>query len=84
MNESLTNLFISKESFTVLKQMHSSKALRPNDMTVLFFLKLWHIVGPSFTHTIMHIFNNGLNPDFINQIFVTFILKAKHLDNPSQ
>ena len=81
MNESLTRVFIREEVATTLKQIHPTKALGPDGMSVIFYQKYWNIVGSSVTNMVLNVLKNNLPISEINKTNIFLIPKK---NNPTK
>ncbi|XP_042950031.1 uncharacterized protein LOC122282138 [Carya illinoinensis] len=75
MNVELLKPFVTKEVEDALKQMHPSKAPRPDGMSPIFFQKYWHVLGKSVTDAFLLSLNSGDFPSELNHTFLTLIPK---------
>lgn len=64
MDDLLLQPYTEAEIKKALKQMHPTKALGPDGMPPLFFLKLWHTNKACFVDTCLNILNRGLTLHF--------------------
>ena len=78
MNNMLTKPYQAEEVFTVLQQMHPSKARGPDGMSVLFFQKYWHIVGSHVTVAVLSCLNSGHILKSSNFTHIVLIPKVKN------
>ena len=79
MNESLSRAFTKEEMATSLKQIHPTKAPRPNGMSAIFYQKFWSIVGNSVTNMVLNVLNNNLPMTKINKTNISLIPKTSNL-----
>lgn len=77
MNSSLTMEFSAIEVAKALTQMHSKKASEPDEMSPLFYLHYWSIVGNCVTQTILDCLNCGIIPPKFNETRIVLIPKVK-------
>ena len=76
MNESLSCAFTKEEMATALKQIHPTKAPRPDGMSAIFYQKYWSMVGNNITNMVLNILNNNLPMIEINKTNISLILKT--------
>ena len=76
MNESLSCAFTKEEIATALKQIHPTKAPRPDGMSAIFYQKYWSIVGNNITNMVLNILNNNLPMIEINKTNISLIPKT--------
>lgn len=77
MNEELTKEFTAEEVKAALKQMHPTKALRPNGMSAVFYQKYWDIVGFDVTNMVLNVLNSNASLSNINNTYITLVPKVK-------
>jgi len=58
--------------------MHSSKALGLDGMSLFFFQKYWHIVGPDVTTTVLSVLHSGRCLRKMNFTHIVLILKKNN------
>lgn len=80
-NHFLTRPFTSKEVTDALSSMSPLKSHRPDDFPVLFYKKIWSIIGPNVISSVLEFLNTKNLPNPINFTFVVLIPKVK---NPSK
>nr|XP_023912601.1 uncharacterized protein LOC112024185 [Quercus suber] len=76
MNSELTKTFTSEEVLKALKQLHPTKAPRPDGMSAIFFHNYWDIVGPSITNMVLNVLNSNLPMTEINKTNISLIPKT--------
>ena len=59
MRQSLLLPYLEDEVRVALFQMHLSKSLDPDRMSLYFFQKFWHIVGPDATSVVIFVLHSG-------------------------
>ena len=59
MRQSLLLLYLEDEVRVALFQMHLSKSPGPDGMSLYFFQKFWHIVGPNATSIVISVLHSG-------------------------
>ena len=84
MNDSLLATFTEDEIRQALFQMSPSKAPGPDGMTVLFFQKYWHIVGPDVIAVVLDFLNTGRMLSSTNFTNIVLIPKVKSPANMTQ
>lgn len=72
--------YIDEEVLSALRQIHSSKAPRPDGMNVGFFKFYLPIIGVDITKALLDFLNDGVMPKGLNMNPIIMILKGK---NPS-
>ena len=77
MNRELIKEFFKDEILTALKQMHPTKAPRPNGMSTIFFRKYWDIVGNSVTNMVLNVLNSNMPIAELNKTNISLIPKKK-------
>ena len=78
MNQSLTKEFTKEEVEDALKWMHSTRAPRPNGMSIVFFQKYWNIVGNDVIYMVLNALNSNMSMAEINRINITLVPKIKN------
>ena len=73
--------YTEEEVQTALFQMHPSKALGPDDMSLFFFQRFWHIVGQDVTKAILSILHSGRYLHKINYTHLVLIPKKSNPQN---
>ncbi|XP_057760805.1 uncharacterized protein LOC130981212 [Arachis stenosperma] len=76
--EFLDQFFTVEEITYALKQMHPTKAPEPDDMPVLFYQKMWRIVGNDIIDYVFNILNHEVDPSPINSTHICMIPKIKN------
>ena len=79
MNQDLIREFMKKEVEDALKQMHPTKAPRPDGMSAIFFQKYWNIVGNDVICMVLNVLNSNESMVEINRTNITLIPKTKKL-----
>ena len=77
MNEELLTDFKAEEVWFALKQMHPTKAPRPDGMSPIFFKHYWDIVGPEVVKCVLTALNLGIMPSGLNETHICLIPKVK-------
>lgn len=77
MNQDLSRSFTPEEVKNTLFQMHPSKALGPDDMSLIFYQNYWHIVGPTIIDAIISSLNSRTFPHTLNHTHIVLIPKKK-------
>ena len=77
----LVRPYTEEEVQTALFQMHPSKALGPDDMSLFFFQRFWHIVGQDVTKAILSILHSGRYLHKINYTHLVLIPKKSNPQN---
>ena len=77
MNKELIKEFFKDEILTALKQMHPTKAPRPNGMSTIFFRKYWDIVGNRVTNMVLNVLNSNMPIAELNKTNISLIPKKK-------
>lgn len=77
----LSRPFSTKDILDTLKTMSKSKSPGPDGFTPEFYITAWRIVGPDVEKAILHFFDYGFLPRFVNSTAVTLVPKVK---NPSR
>ena len=73
MAHSLTQPYTEEEVRVALFNMHPSKSLSPDGMSLFFFQKYWHIVGHDVTLAVLSVLHSGKclkKMNFTNIIFI--------------
>ena len=79
MNESLTHAFTREEVAIALKQIHPTKAPRPDGMSAFFYYqKYWNIVGNNVTNVVLNVLNHSLPIIEINKTYISLIPKTNN------
>lgn len=73
----LDSEFTAEEISLALKQMHPTKASRPDGLPPLFYQRYWHIVVTKVTTAALCALNQGQIPSTLNHTFITLIPKKK-------
>ena len=76
MNQILINQFTKEEVETTLKQIHLTKALGPNGMSVIFFQKYWDVIGTDVTSMVLNVLNCNMSIIEINKTNITLVPKT--------
>lgn len=76
-NDYLDSTFIVEEVVITIKQMHPTKAPRPDGMASIFFKKFWSINGEDIISATLYALNLGMFPDALNHTFISLIPKKK-------
>ena len=76
MNQILINQFTKEEVETTLKQIHLTKALGPNGMSVIFFQKYWDVIGTDVTSMVLNVLNCNMCIIDINKTNITLVPKT--------
>ncbi|KAK6157019.1 hypothetical protein DH2020_011267 [Rehmannia glutinosa] len=79
MNQALIAPYTEKEIILALKYMHPFKSPGPDGMSLVFFKKFWHIVGPNVLSFILNFLNNGI---FDNKTNFTHIVLIPKINKP--
>ena len=77
MNQDLIREFTKEEVEDALKQMHPTKAPRPDGMSAIFFQKYWNIVGNDVICMVLNVLNSNESMAEINRTNITLIPKIK-------
>ena len=78
MNQDLIREFTKEEVEDALKQMHPTKAPRPDGMSAIFFQKYWNIVGNDVICMVLNVLNSNESMAEINRTNITLIPKIKN------
>ena len=78
MNQDLIREFTKEEVEDALKQMHPTKAPRPDGMSAIFFQKYWNIVGNDVICMVLNVLNSNESMVEINRTNITLIPKIKN------
>ena len=81
MNQNLIQTFTRCEVEATLKQMHPTKAPRPDGMSVIFFQKYWDVVGNDITCMVLNVLNMNMSMSNIDRTNITLVPK---INNPSK
>lgn len=65
-NRDLTKLYTHEDVHEALQQMHFTKALSPNGMSLFFYQKYWHVIGSSISIAVLHALNTGSFSSYLN------------------
>ncbi|XP_016647055.1 PREDICTED: uncharacterized protein LOC107880293 [Prunus mume] len=84
MNQTLLSEFTADEVKHALFQMHPSKALGPDGMSLFFFQKYWDVVGCEVTAAVLDFLRTGRLLPKLNFMHVAFISKVKDPTNMTQ
>lgn len=76
MNARLTQHFSKEEVVTALKQIHPTKTLGPDGMSVIFYQKYWSIVGNGVTNLVLNVLNGRMPIAELNKTNIALILKT--------
>ena len=77
MNEKLLAEFKAEDVRHALKQMHPTKAPRPDSMSPIFCQQYWEIVSPEVIKCVLDMLNSGVIPYGINETYICLIPKVK-------
>ena len=77
MNDDLIKDFSVEEVRIALRQMHPTKAPRPDDMSAIFYQKYWDIVGIDVTNMVLNVLNSNASLFDINNTYITLVPKVK-------
>ena len=77
MNEELLTDFKVDKVWRALKQMHPTKALGPDNMSIIFYENYWDIVGSDVIKCVLNALNSGVMPSDLNETFIYIIPKVK-------
>ena len=77
MNKYLLEAFGAEEVRYAINQMHPTKSLGPNGMSLLFYQKYWEVVSPYVTKCVLQILNSGSLPCVLNETYICLILKVQ-------
>lgn len=75
MNDNLIRDFTRKEVEAALKQIHPTKAPRPDGMSAVFFQKYWSIVGNNVTNMVLNVLNHDIPIQELNKTNISLIPK---------
>ena len=81
MNQRLISTYTREEVEATLKQMHPTKAPRPDGMFAIFFQKYWDVVGNDITCMLLNVLNSNMSIADINRTNITLIPK---INSPSK
>ena len=70
--------FTKKEVEEALKQMHPTKALEPDGMSVIFFHIYWNIVGNDVSYMVLNVLNSNMSMAEINKTNIALVPKTKN------
>lgn len=82
MNATLFIDFTEEEVVTTPNQMQPRKALGPEGIPTLFFIKFWRLVKGDMIHLVFNVLNNGVSPKPLNYTNIVFIPKKKSPASP--
>ncbi|KAL0366994.1 UNVERIFIED_CONTAM: hypothetical protein Sradi_3589500 [Sesamum radiatum] len=77
MNEALIQPFTSEEVTLAISQMHPYKSLSLDGMSLVFYQKYWHIVGPEVIAYVLDFLNHGQLDTNINYTFIVIVPKCE-------
>ena len=77
MNKYLLEAFGAEEVRYAISQMHPTKSLGPNGMSLLFYQKYWEVVSPYVTKCVLQILNSGSLPCVLNETYICLIPKVQ-------
>ena len=77
MNKYLLEAFGVEEVRYAINQMHPTKSLGPNGMSLLFYQKYWEVVSPYVTKCVLQILNSGSLPCVLNETYICLIPKVQ-------
>lgn len=77
----LQESFIEEEVLSTLHEIHLTKALGPNGIPALFFKNFWHVIDNDVLHTILVVFNDNLEPSYLNKTHIVLIPKISNPKN---
>ena len=69
--------FKADEIRIALKQMHPTKALGPDGMSLIFYQKYSDVVGSNVINCVMNTLNSGIMPQGLNETYICLIPKVK-------
>lgn len=79
-NVYLDSIYTAEEVVIAIKQMHPTKASGPDDMALIFFQKVWSIIGEDIILAGLNFLNLGMFLDSLNHTFISLISKKKNLE----
>lgn len=82
MNDELCKPYEHDEILHAVKQLHPSKAPKPNGMNPYFYQKFWLIIGPKVPQAAWGVLNGGTLPPSFNDAHCTNSQEAKLLYYP--
>ena len=78
MNDELLAEFKADEVAQAINQMHPTKSLGPDGMSLIFYLKYWDLVGSDVINCVLNVLNVGVLPSGLNETYICLIPKVKN------
>ncbi|MCH80635.1 hypothetical protein A2U01_0001405, partial [Trifolium medium] len=75
--------FTAAEVSCAIHQLKGTAAPGPDGLNASFYQAYWETIGGDITQSVLHILNNGGNPDPYNNTYICLIPKHKHPTTPA-